>query len=201
MASAASQRSAKVSRKTTETDISVSVDVDGSGLSEFTTGVGFFDHMLDQLSRHSLIDMTVKAKGDLHIDDHHTVEDVGIALGQARDLALGEQNGIRAMPRSTWRWTRRWRVRRSTCRPGRSWSGISLPLAENRHFRHRTGARIFPGSPRSMPASPCIWPTTMAPTTTTSPRPPSRPWRVRCAQRSNDAPRQPDAVSLHQGDR
>ncbi|TIX48689.1 MAG: imidazoleglycerol-phosphate dehydratase, partial [Mesorhizobium sp.] len=76
-------RSANASRKTGETDISVSVQVDGSGKSDISTGVGFFDHMLDQLSRHSLIDMTVKAKGDLHIDDHHTVEDTGIALGQA----------------------------------------------------------------------------------------------------------------------
>ena len=76
-------RSANASRKTKETDISVSVQVDGSGKSYISTGVGFFDHMLDQLSRHSLIDMTVKANGDLHIDDHHTVEDTGNALGQA----------------------------------------------------------------------------------------------------------------------
>ncbi|SJM28465.1 imidazoleglycerol-phosphate dehydratase HisB [Mesorhizobium delmotii] len=87
-------RSANASRKTGETDISVSVQVDGSGKSDISTGVGFFDHMLDQLSRHSLIDMTVKAKGDLHIDDHHTVEDTGIALGQALAKALGERRGI-----------------------------------------------------------------------------------------------------------
>ena len=66
-------RSAKFSRKTKETDISVSVDIDGQGRSDISTGVGFFDHMLDQISRHSLVDITVKAKGDLHIDDHHTV--------------------------------------------------------------------------------------------------------------------------------
>jgi imidazoleglycerol-phosphate dehydratase len=87
-------RSAKVSRKTRETEISVSLDVDGSGKADMATGVGFFDHMLDQLSRHSLIDMTVKAKGDLHIDDHHTVEDTGIAIGQALSKALGERRGI-----------------------------------------------------------------------------------------------------------
>lgn len=87
-------RSAEVSRKTRETDISVSVHVDGSGKSDISTGIGFFDHMLDQLSRHSLIDMTVKAAGDLHIDDHHTVEDTGIALGQALSRALGERRGI-----------------------------------------------------------------------------------------------------------
>ncbi len=87
-------RNAKVSRKTKETEIAVSVDVDGVGRSDISTGVGFFDHMLDQLSRHSLIDMTVKASGDLHIDDHHTVEDTGIALGQALNQALGERRGV-----------------------------------------------------------------------------------------------------------
>ncbi|TIN69097.1 MAG: imidazoleglycerol-phosphate dehydratase, partial [Mesorhizobium sp.] len=70
-------RAAEVSRKTKETEIAVSVHVDGTGKSDISTGVGFFDHMLDQLARHSLIDMTVRAKGDLHIDDHHTVEDTG----------------------------------------------------------------------------------------------------------------------------
>jgi imidazoleglycerol-phosphate dehydratase len=87
-------RRASVSRKTKETEISVAVDLDGKGVSNMATGVGFFDHMLDQLSRHSLIDMNVEAKGDLHIDDHHTVEDTGIALGQAIAKALGERRGI-----------------------------------------------------------------------------------------------------------
>lgn len=87
-------RSAEVIRATRETEISVSVHVDGTGKSDIATGVGFFDHMLDQLCRHSLIDMTVRAKGDLHIDDHHTVEDTGIALGQALARALGERRGI-----------------------------------------------------------------------------------------------------------
>lgn len=87
-------RSAEVSRKTNETEITVSLHIDGSGRSDISTGVGFFDHMLDQLSRHSLIDMTVRAKGDLHIDDHHIVEDTGIALGQALAEALGERRGI-----------------------------------------------------------------------------------------------------------
>lgn len=87
-------RTASVSRKTNETEIEVSVDLDGKGASEISTGVGFFDHMLDQLSRHSLIDMKVRTKGDLHIDDHHTVEDTGIAIGQAVARALGERRGI-----------------------------------------------------------------------------------------------------------
>jgi len=87
-------RTAETSRKTRETDISVTVDLDGTGKSTIATGVGFFDHMLDQLSRHSLIDMTIKADGDLHIDDHHTVEDTGIAIGQALAKALGDRRGI-----------------------------------------------------------------------------------------------------------
>ncbi len=87
-------RTAGVSRKTNETAISVEIAIDGTGRHEISTGIGFFDHMLDQLSRHSLIDMTVAAKGDLHIDDHHTVEDTGIALGQAVAEALGDRRGI-----------------------------------------------------------------------------------------------------------
>jgi len=94
MAPAEKARSARVERKTNETEISVAVAVDGSGRSEIATGVGFFDHMLEQLSRHSLIDMTIRATGDLHIDDHHTVEDTGIAIGQALARALGDRRGI-----------------------------------------------------------------------------------------------------------
>ncbi|KGB83412.1 imidazoleglycerol-phosphate dehydratase [Rhodovulum sp. NI22] len=88
-------RTAKITRKTAETEISVEVNLDGSGMYDMQTGIGFFDHMLDQLARHSLIDMTIRAKGDLHIDDHHTVEDTGIALGQALAQALGDKKGIR----------------------------------------------------------------------------------------------------------
>lgn len=87
-------RKATLDRKTNETEIVVTLDLDGTGARDIATGVGFFDHMLDQLSRHSLIDLTVKAKGDLHIDDHHTVEDVGIAIGQAIKTALGDKTGI-----------------------------------------------------------------------------------------------------------
>ncbi len=88
-------RSAEITRTTNETAISVAVNLDGTGKSACQTGVGFFDHMLDQLARHALIDISVQAKGDLHIDDHHTVEDVGIALGQALTRALGDKKGIR----------------------------------------------------------------------------------------------------------
>ena len=88
-------RSASVTRKTAETSILVEINLDGSGVYDNQTGVGFFDHMLDQLSRHSLIDFTIRAEGDYHIDDHHTVEDTGIALGQALVQALGDKKGIR----------------------------------------------------------------------------------------------------------
>jgi imidazoleglycerol-phosphate dehydratase len=88
-------RKASVDRKTTETDVTATVDLDGNGVFDISTGVGFLDHMLEQLSRHSLIDISLKAKGDTHIDFHHTTEDSGIALGQAVARALGDRKGIR----------------------------------------------------------------------------------------------------------
>jgi imidazoleglycerol-phosphate dehydratase len=87
-------RSAAITRKTNETEITVSVQLDGAGVPDVETGVGFFDHMLDQVARHSLIDLTVRAKGDLRVDPHHTVEDVGIAFGQALAKALGDKRGV-----------------------------------------------------------------------------------------------------------
>ena len=87
-------RRATVERKTNETDISVTIDLDGSGTCDVETGVGFFDHMLSALGRHSLCDLTVRAKGDTWVDDHHTVEDVGIVIGQAIREALGDKRGI-----------------------------------------------------------------------------------------------------------
>ena len=87
-------RTATVKRKTKETDISVTVNLDGAGKAGIATGVGFFDHMLEQVARHSLIDISVRAKGDVHVDQHHTVEDVGIVLGKALRRALGDRRGI-----------------------------------------------------------------------------------------------------------
>jgi len=88
-------RSAQIHRKTGETDITLSLDLDGTGQSSIQTGVGFFDHMLTLFSKHSLIDLTIQAQGDLHVDAHHTVEDVGICLGRAIVQALGDKAGIR----------------------------------------------------------------------------------------------------------
>lgn len=88
-------RIAEVSRNTLETQISVSINLDGTGVSSFETGLPFLDHMLDQIARHGMMDISVKAKGDLHIDAHHTVEDIGITLGQAFIKALGDKKGIR----------------------------------------------------------------------------------------------------------
>ena len=88
-------RTAEVERKTAETHITVKVNLDGTGQSSLHTGIGFFDHMLDQIARHAMLDLDVRAVGDLHVDGHHTVEDVGIALGQAVHQAVGDRKGIR----------------------------------------------------------------------------------------------------------
>ena len=89
------ERKASVARDTLETQVKVAIDLDGTGQADFDIGVPFLEHMLDQIARHGLIDMTIKARGDLHIDDHHTVEDVGITLGQAFAKAIGDKKGIR----------------------------------------------------------------------------------------------------------
>ena len=89
------QRMADVTRHTTETQIRVAINLDGTGVAKLATGIGFFDHMLDQIARHALVDLEIDAKGDLHIDGHHTVEDVGITLGQAVAKAVGDKKGLR----------------------------------------------------------------------------------------------------------
>ena len=102
------KRQATIDRSTKETKIKATVDLDGTGAYDIATGIGFLDHMLEQLARHSLIDITLKAKGDLHIDFHHTTEDCGIVLGQARGQGAGRQAGHRPLRRRcTCPWTRR----------------------------------------------------------------------------------------------
>ena len=95
LAHSTAPRMAEVSRNTAETKITAKVNLDGTGLANLNTGIGFFDHMLDQIARHGLIDLDIQAAGDLHIDGHHTVEDVGITLGQAVNKAVGDKKGIR----------------------------------------------------------------------------------------------------------
>lgn len=95
VSAACAPRTAEVSRHTAETRITVKINLDGTGQAKLKTGIGFFDHMLDQIARHGLIDLDIQAEGDLHIDGHHTVEDVGIALGQAVSRAVGDKKGIR----------------------------------------------------------------------------------------------------------
>jgi len=100
-ASSAPSRTAEISRQTRETTISVTLDVDGAGKADISTGIGFLDHMLDSLARHSRFDLSIKATGDLHIDAHHTAEDIAIVLGQALDRALGEKRGLRRFADAT----------------------------------------------------------------------------------------------------
>ena len=114
-------RSATITRQTAETQISVTINLDGTGQYANQTGVGFFDHMLDQLSRHSLIDMTIRAVGDYHIDDHHTVEDKGIALGQAFVQAVGDKKGINRYGAAGCRWMMHWFSQRWIFRRVRFW--------------------------------------------------------------------------------
>ncbi len=95
MTTTTAPRQAEVSRNTAETQIRVAINLDGTGRSQLSTGIGFFDHMLEQIARHGMVDLEIEAKGDLHIDGHHTVEDVGITLGQAVAKAVGDKKGIR----------------------------------------------------------------------------------------------------------
>lgn len=104
--SATSQRCAEIVRKTRETDIRLKLELDGQGRAEVRTGIGFLDHMLDLFARHSLFDLAVDCSGDLHIDGHHTTEDIGICLGQAIDQALGNRAGIGATATPCFPWTR-----------------------------------------------------------------------------------------------
>ena len=114
------KRTAKISRKTAETDIKLELTLDGSGAYEIDTGIGFLDHMLTHLSKHGKMDLIVKAKGDLQVDAHHTVEDVAICLGNALTEALGDKKGIARYAKALFRWRMQWRMCRSIFRAGRS---------------------------------------------------------------------------------
>lgn len=176
-------RSAKISRQTAETEISVEINLDGSGSYDNQTGVGFFDHMLDQLARHSLIDMTIRAKGDYHIDDHHTVEDTGIALGQALAQALGDKKGIRRygechLPMDDAQ------VRCAldlSARPYLVWN-VEIPTQKIGSFDTELVREFSPPLP-PMAASPCISTNCMVLTAITSSKPPLRPWPAPCVWR------------------
>ena len=141
-------RTGSVSRKTNETSVTVSVNIDGTGTSRIATGVGFFDHMLEQLSRHSLIDMDIVADGDRHVDDHHTVEDTGIAIGQALSKALGDRRGITRYASLDLAMGRNDDPRCRRCfRPAVSLSGTSIsPPRRSAHSTPELVARVLPGS-------------------------------------------------------
>ena len=139
-------RRATIARKTSETDVTVTVNLDGEGRAKIATGVGFLDHMLELLARHSLIDLEVSAKGDTHIDFHHTTEDIGIAFGQAVRQALGDLKGITryadaALPMDE---TLTRVAIDVSGRPFLVWR-TGVPGGQGRRVRHRAGARVLPG--------------------------------------------------------
>ena len=178
-------REATIERRTSETAISVTLRLDGSGAGRRATGVGFFDHMLDQLARHSLIDIEVAAQGDTHIDDHHTVEDSGIALGQALTRALGDKAGIRrygecalAMDDTL--------VRAALDLSGRPWLGWNLPMTAPKIGSFDTElVREFFQALSTHGGITLHVDLLRGVNRTTSPRPRSRRWRGRSGWRSN----------------
>ena len=117
------ERTSVVSRNTKETEIQISLNLDGSGKADIQTGIGFFDHMLNSFARHGFFDLTVKVKGDLEVDTHHTIEDTGIVLGQAIKQAVGDKKGIVMAPRS-FPWTNPWSCAPWIYAAGRIWSMI-----------------------------------------------------------------------------
>ena len=191
-------RIASITRTTTETDISVTLNLDGTGKADIATGIGFLDHMLTALARHGLFDLTVRAKGDLHIDFHHTTEDVGIVLGQAFAKAIGDKRGIRRFGHALVP------MDEALAEAAVDISGRPF-LVLNADFGARKSARWTPNCSRnffvpwrSTPWSRCISPRAPATTPTMSRRPASRPPLERCAwRRSSIRARRRDP--LHQG--
>ena len=187
-------------RKTKETEITANVDLDGTGAYDIATGIGFLDHMLEQLARHGLIDIKLEAKGDLHIDFHHTAEDSGIVLGQAIAKALGDKSGITRyadvhLPMDETL------TRVAVDVSGRPYLIWKVDVLARRSSATWTPSCSASGSRRSRrtPASRCTSRTSTARTTTTSPRPASRVWRGRCGRRSTIDPRQAGRVPSTKG--
>ena len=169
-------REAHLTRRTSETEITLSVSLDGDGTGEIVTGVGFFDHMLTHVARHGLLHLTVQASGDLHIDDHHTVEDVGIALGQALREAVGDKAGIARYGFSLVP------MDEALVSCALDWSGRGLLVHDFAFSAPKIGAfdtelvaRVLPGRRRQRRPDPALRAAARAPTPTTSPRPRSRP--------------------------
>ena len=177
------ERKASVARDTLETQVKVAIDLDGTGQADFDIGVPFLEHMLDQIARHGLIDMTIKARGDLHIDDHHTVEDVGITLGQAFAKAIGDKKGIRryghayvpldeALSRVVIDFSGRPGLQMHVPYTRASVGGFDVDLFME-----------FSRASSTTPRSPCTSTTCAVLTRTTRSRPCSRPLAARCAWR------------------
>ena len=148
-------RTATIQRKTDETDIELELDLDGSGIAQIDTGVGFFDHMLTLLAKHASIDLTVKANGDLHVDQHHTVEDVGICFGQALEQALGDKSGIRRYGHFTLPMEETL-VTTAIDLSGRYYLVFQAAIShgQDRRLRQRAGRRFLASRRRQLPVQP-----------------------------------------------
>ena len=193
-------RRATVNRQTNETEVTASVDLDGCGRYDVSTGIGFLDHMLEQLSRHSLIDLTLAAKGDLHIDAHHTTEDSGIVLGQALAEALGDRRGIRRFGQalSAMDETLTRVVIDASNRPYLVWNVPFSQTAAGRP-RYRADRPLVPFRRSARRADPARRDALRRPTTITSASRASRALPARCAQAIEIDPRKADAVPSTKG--
>ena len=179
-------RTATIDRKTAETNIQLTLNLDGTGQADVATGVGFFDHMLTLLAKHAAIDLTVQAKGDLHVDQHHTVEDVGICLGQALKQALGDKAGIRRYGHFTLP------MEETLATVAIDLSGryalvfrADFPVAEDRRLRQRAGRRFLASRRRPTRCAICTSSCTTAATATTSAKRSSKRPPAHCEWPSN----------------
>ncbi len=186
MTARSDKRRATVERNTKETRIRVEVDLDGTGHCQIASGIGFFDHMLDQVARHGMLDLVVDAHGDLHIDGHHTIEDIGITFGQALAQAVGDKAGVRryghayvpldeALSRV---------VIDLSGRPSLEWN-VAVQARDDRRIRRRSGARVLPGLCQPCAGHAACRQLCAATTPITSARRSSRPSPARCAWQSS----------------